>query len=661
MTRPLITRWHAFASRHVLLLNGLLLLVGVAAAIDLAWMRADADWLAILDRDDPELLRLQAAGDPAASMYRVYVRVGPENRNRASEITSAIAAHPAVASVQTETGASDTSGDDIWLSVALADDPPRNVDQRRETLANLRTILRAYNLHGDLTGSEAIMERYSNLVSRDLMRSSLIAAALVTLIVLLLVDSPVGVAIGLLYEALGLLIALSLYRRLFGSLNMISAAVPGILIGLGADYVIHTVIASGRGHTSQNAGLRAYRIVGRPMFAGALTTAAAFGSLALVGPRGIAQVGGLGALGVVLMFAVVFLFLPPTLSRFPDRSGTRRPPRQFARYLRRVRTIFPLRDRATLVVAWTVGCVAIALSAVSWRVSLNTQLPTSYYPDMPEVVLLEERIEVLGVYPALLYLTVRTSDSRTLLAIARAAKDRFLVVPHSLRVKQEGNEGPRVVTAQLLSMQDPFVKENLTEIIRWLDDQLGEYGTVELTGEALLTHHLSGVISAAMIKASVCMVGLLAVTLILLYRRVRFVVAPILVLLVAMGATLGAISLTGKPLNIFSITILPLLLGIGVDDCLYLSEARATGARVRDTRRLVRALALTTLTTVAGYSSLLAAANRGLIDMGRIAVIGLVVFFVCTLCLLPWLLTSNQQILRQTTSTNRESDSQFPS
>ena len=66
--------------------------------------------------------------------------------------------------------------------------------------------------------------------------------------------------LGLLYEVAGLVIAMAACVRLNGPLNVLSAALPCVLLGLGADFVIHCLAASSDGPTHRT-GRRLYRSV----------------------------------------------------------------------------------------------------------------------------------------------------------------------------------------------------------------------------------------------------------------------------------------------------------------------------------------------------------------------------------------------------------------
>ena len=100
-------------------------------------------------------------------------------------------------------------------------------------------------------------------------------------------------------------------------------------------------------------------------------------------------------------------------------------------------------------------------------------------------------------------------------------------------------------------------------------------------------------------------------------------------------ATLGALGLFGISLSAYNLTLFPLFIGIGVDDCLYVAHAARRGRDLGDARHIVRGITLTTVTTLFAYGSLVYAKNYGFASMGKTAAIGLALTYLCALYVLP--------------------------
>ncbi|MCE9673848.1 MMPL family transporter [Myxococcus stipitatus] len=119
------------------------------------------------------------------------------------------------------------------------------------------------------------------------------------------------------------------------------------------------------------------------------------------------------------------------------------------------------------------------------------------------------------------------------------------------------------------------------------------------------------------------------------FRNVKLALASVIPLGVGLAMMLGIMSLTGLRLNFMNIIILPILLGFGVSHGLYLLHRFLEGTSPLVALRSVgAAVASSTLTAVAGFAALLAAAHNGLRSMGMVACIGLITTLVVSFTVL---------------------------
>lgn len=146
---------------------------------------------------------------------------------------------------------------------------------------------------------------------------------------------------------------------------------------------------------------------------------------------------------------------------------------------------------------------------------------------------------------------------------------------------------------------------------------------------------------------SVALIGVLLVVLIAFRGRPR----PALLALVPVGLgtlwTLGLWAGSGRSLDLISLSVLPILLGIGVDDGLHAlhgshrgrragpGDARAGAPIAENIHRAGRAMTLTTLTTAAAFGSLALSEVPGLRAGGKIVALGVLACWVATLWVLP--------------------------
>ncbi|MFH1532740.1 MAG: MMPL family transporter [Pseudomonadota bacterium] len=112
--------------------------------------------------------------------------------------------------------------------------------------------------------------------------------------------------------------ALAAGRLIFQELNLISAFIFAVLLGLGIDFSIHFTTRyraeRARGLTLQDSVVKCLATTGLATAAGAASTIAGF--LVLVGSdfQGFVQFGVVGSIGVLLAVAAVFLVMPAILS-----------------------------------------------------------------------------------------------------------------------------------------------------------------------------------------------------------------------------------------------------------------------------------------------------------------------------------------------------------
>ncbi len=126
----------------------------------------------------------------------------------------------------------------------------------------------------------------------------------------------------------------------------------------------------------------------------------------------------------------------------------------------------------------------------------------------------------------------------------------------------------------------------------------------------------------------------LFVVLVLAYglrpRRIAMALLPVGLGSLVTGAGLV---LLGQPLDLLGVAMLPILLGIGIDDGIHATlDSGASGSVIDSVRGAAPAMTLTTLTTALGFGSL------GLSSIPSLAAAGLMVALGVTLCWLATLL-----------------------
>jgi hypothetical protein len=122
------------------------------------------------------------------------------------------------------------------------------------------------------------------------------------------------------------------------------------------------------------------------------------------------------------------------------------------------------------------------------------------------------------------------------------------------------------------------------------------------------------------------------------WRTTFFVLTPLVMGLIWM---LGSMSLFGIRIHFVNAVILPMIIGMGIDNNVHLMHRYLEGRR-RDAghalRTTGRAMAMCSLTTMLGFGSLVTARYQALSTMGWVTILGMGFCLIAALCFLPTLL-----------------------
>lgn len=151
--------------------------------------------------------------------------------------------------------------------------------------------------------------------------------------------------------------------------------------------------------------------------------------------------------------------------------------------------------------------------------------------------------------------------------------------------------------------------------------------------------------SQAVVRAFLEAFGLaiVAITVVLLFTMERridviLVLAPLLLASVLTGAFMVR---WGVPFNFANIIALPLIFGMGVDNCIHMVHRYRTappqsGVLLHTSTAL--AVLLSALTNISGFGNLSVAPHRGMASMGVMLTIGILATLFCSMLVLPALL-----------------------
>jgi len=496
----------------------------------------------------------------------------------------------------------------------------------------------------------------------DMTRISLISISGIVLLFLLVFRSPRLFAISLLPLCAGVLVATAVGIALFGPIHAITLAFGATLIGVCIDYPIHylnhhTLLPDPAGPWGT------LRRVGPSIAMGAFTSVAGFAGLAWSDFPGVREIGVFAGVGILAALAASASLLPPLAPVSPRASATQRRLADglaalFARARRRPARLAILPGVALLV------CLA-ALPGLHWEddvFALNMPLEPSWLDEDHRV---RERVSHMDTGRFVVALgpdaetALRRNDAvherllaeveaghlerfRSLHAFlwsaelqernAAALGDRDALAARTLAAL--GAEGFRTeafadFARSLQARPPPLTLEDLLDSP--LADAVAPFHVALEQGPALLTF-VRGVSDVDALEASLAdlegvhffdqqrflanlyaryrgrtMVligaGLAAVMALLLlrYRRIGWALAAGAPALLAAGATLALVSLTGSAINLLHLLGLLLVLSFGVDYSIFLLETRR---HADETATTLLSIATACATTVLAFGLL---------------------------------------------------------
>ncbi len=134
----------------------------------------------------------------------------------------------------------------------------------------------------------------------------------------------------------------------------------------------------------------------------------------------------------------------------------------------------------------------------------------------------------------------------------------------------------------------------------------------------------------------------LAICLLILldFRSIGYTLLVLIPLAIGSFMALGIMGLLNIPFNPANTIVVPLVLGIGVDDGVHLvHNYRLQRGQYSMPPSLASSIVMTTLTTIIGFGSLMIASHRGLESLGRVLVIGISACTFASLIVMPAVFT----------------------
>jgi hypothetical protein len=159
----------------------------------------------------------------------------------------------------------------------------------------------------------------------------------------------------------------------------------------------------------------------------------------------------------------------------------------------------------------------------------------------------------------------------------------------------------------------------------------------DASGNATRILGFGRVTSDAMQQALATGLACMALFLFVLWRSVRDILLAFFPLALAAVLTCGAMVLLGMSFNFANVIVLPMLLGMGIDNGVHLVHRHRTNPEEVDvlSTSTARAVFYAALTTVLCFGALAFAPHRGMAALGRMLTLGVAATLLCYVVVLP--------------------------
>ena len=194
----------------------------------------------------------------------------------------------------------------------------RFIDANEQIVDSITTVLGqdAANIEILIGGQYVTSLIMARAVKQGLINSSSIAIGFIILLFYLYYGKIRSIVIIIVPIVCGVLWVFSFAEIMFGKINLVTAAVSAMLLGLGVDYAIHVYnryVEQMRMHTHFSAFknlMIAFKETGASVFYGAISTSFVFIVLMITDFRGLFELGFIGGVGILILFVAVLILIP---------------------------------------------------------------------------------------------------------------------------------------------------------------------------------------------------------------------------------------------------------------------------------------------------------------------------------------------------------------
>ena len=603
----------------------------------------------------PNVVVVTLEGQDPAALQNAVDRLGPDLRALPG-VRTVLDRVPYDPAVLRDLGAEPylcSARRDLFLIFVQPSDPRSRADTIAPLIESIRAVfasaqLEQHGIKSGMTGVPVYAIDDRDVIQSDMTVLSFVAFGLIAILFVAAFRSIRRPLLAMLALFSAVFLTAGMIRLFPGHLTLLSAFFASTLFGLGIDYAIHIInrveefIASGV--PEREAIPQAVAAQANELATAAVTTAFGFYAMSFSGFRGFEELGLIAGTGVLLCLFVMITVLPALLVLIPGRWRGARPFTE-----RRLGRILNALQRPLLA-------GALALLILGGLFLGGPGFDNDYLnlePRDSEAVRLERAVAANTDYSTQFAVFVADSRARAEQIANRAMDDktvsevRSIVDLDMLRDASPDHAPlPAYFTAGFVSSNGhyaiyayprgdvwgPTGQKAFVEAMRKIDPTV--------TGMPFLGSFMVARSQRALYVTAALCGALLLLSVAVDLRKPRLILLAILPVALTVLALRGLMAALGVPLNPLNVMALPIVIGIAVDNGIYLVHRYRVerGDLARTLAGTGRSILMTSATTIAGFGALIFTSHRGLASFAIALTLGVSSALIVSLLILPQLL-----------------------
>jgi hypothetical protein len=233
--------------------------------------------------------------------------------------------------------------------------------------------------------------------------------------------------------------------------------------------------------------------------------------------------------------------------------------------------------------------------------------------------------QALRDYTGFLRRFLTNEDPPTMSTLARYPRLASLFLPRDATTSPDSVTGALTLVFPNVKLDDRHARAKLVEALR---TALAGLPGVTLTGMAAVAHDTEHLIRTELARVFEIAGIVVVVGIAIYFRRIRDAILALVPAAFGLVCLLGVMHATGQKFNMVNLVGVPLVVGLGVDDGIFLvsvfrARRASRGSAFDSYAAAVHAILMTTLTTMVSFGSLIFTSTPAIQSLGILMTVGM--------------------------------------